>query len=78
MLKVDKTTDDSLLNIMVIILDGEPQRKPVLMDTTFLEAVNPTTVGLTIITSVVSCGIKFNNLTMIVSDNAKYMFKCIR
>ena len=48
MLLIDETTDDtssSLLNIVVIILDGDQDSKPLLMDTIFLETVNATTVG---------------------------------
>ena len=78
---VDETTSDtssSLLNIVVIILNDEQQCKPVLMDLVFLEIVNSTMVGQAILTSAVSCGIKFNNVRMIVSDNAKYMLKCVR
>ena len=77
-MKPHDDTSRSLLNIVVIILDGEQQRKPVLMEMIFLDAVNSTTVGQTIITSVVSYGIKFNNVFIIISDNAKYMVKCVR
>ena len=78
---VDEATDDSsrsVLNIVIIVLNGDEGNKPFLKDTIFLESVNSTSVGQTIIQFVVSFGIKFNNVCLIMSDNAKYMLKCFR
>ena len=82
-LVVDEATDDSscsLLNIVVILLNGSSEQgsNPLLLDTVFLETINLMTVGQAVIQSVVTFGIKFDNVRLIMSDNAKYMLKCVR
>lgn len=69
-----------MLNIVVMILDpvneGEPGDKPLLIDTVFLDSVNSVSVGQAIVNTVVNCKIKYN-IRLVMSDNARYMIKCV-
>ena len=80
---VDETTDASsrsVLNIIALILEpvpeGSPGSKPLLINTIVLEACNSTTVGQAILTTIIEYGISYNNIRLLMTDNARYMKKC--
>lgn len=65
--------------MIAIVLDPDDSVvKPLLIDTAFLKAVNSVTVGQAILTTIVEYGINYNSVRLIMSDNARYMTKCVR
>lgn len=82
---VNETNDASsrsVLNIIALILEpvpeGSPGSKPLLINTIVLEACNSTIVGQAILTTIIEYGISYNNIRLLMTNNARYMMKCSR
>lgn len=82
---VNETNDASsrsVLNIIALILEpvpeGSPGSKPLLINTIVMEACNSTIVGQAILTTIIEYGISYNNIRLLMTNNARYMMKCSR